>query len=139
MDESRPSIASGAKLRKPAARHLKAYSSMIAVCSSRHKWWTPIWLSDCVARRRYVVAIGRALFLPRRTPQPPLEITRLSKDFWHGFWANKLAMMGRRGVVVYSRTLVYRNKTLQVPGFGNHSFLSGEEKGIDVALIFSQD
>jgi uncharacterized LabA/DUF88 family protein len=76
--------------------------------------------------------------------------------FWHGFWANKLAMMGRRGVVVYSRPLVYRNKTLQVPGFGNHTFLSGEEKGIDVrlaldaldaahrnefdvALIFSQD
>lgn len=76
--------------------------------------------------------------------------------FWHGFWANKLAMMGRRGVVVYSRPLVYRNKTLQVPGFGNHTFLSGEEKEIDVrlaldapdaahrnefevALIFSQD
>jgi uncharacterized LabA/DUF88 family protein len=76
--------------------------------------------------------------------------------FWHGFWANKLAMMGRRGVVVYSRPLVYRNKTLQVPGFGNHTFLSGEEKGIDVrlaldaldaahrnqfdvAMIFSQD
>jgi uncharacterized LabA/DUF88 family protein len=76
--------------------------------------------------------------------------------FWHGFWANKLAMMGRRGVAVYSRPLVYRSKTIQVPGFGNHTFLSGEEKGIDVrlaldaldaahrhrldvALIFSQD
>ena len=23
--------------------------------------------------------------------------------FWHGFWSNKLAMMGRRGVVVFSR------------------------------------
>jgi uncharacterized LabA/DUF88 family protein len=76
--------------------------------------------------------------------------------FWHGFWANKLAMMGRRGVRVYSRALVYRNKTIAVPGFGSHTFLSGEEKGIDVrlaldaldaahrdecdvALIFSQD
>lgn len=76
--------------------------------------------------------------------------------FWHGFWSNKLAMMGRRGIVVYSRTLVYRTKTIDVPGFGPHSFLSGEEKGIDVrlaldaldaahrnefdvALIFSQD
>jgi hypothetical protein len=29
--------------------------------------------------------------------------------FWHGFWSNKLAMMGRRGVAVYSRPLVYRN------------------------------
>ena len=76
--------------------------------------------------------------------------------FWHGFWSNKLAMMGRRGVVVYSRPFVYRNKTIQVPGFGSHTFPSGEEKGIDVrlaldaldaahrnqfdvALIFSQD
>jgi uncharacterized LabA/DUF88 family protein len=76
--------------------------------------------------------------------------------FWHAFWANKLAMMGRRGVGVYSRPLVYRNKTVEVAGFGNYTFLSGEEKGIDVrlaldaldaahrnefdvALIFSQD
>ena len=76
--------------------------------------------------------------------------------FWHGFWSNKLAMMGRRGVAVYSRSLVYRNKTIQVPGFGPYTFLAGEEKGIDVrlaldaldaahhrrfdvALIFSQD
>lgn len=76
--------------------------------------------------------------------------------FWNGFWSNKLAMMGRRGIEVYSRPLVYRHKTIAVPGFGNHTFLSGEEKGIDVrlaldaldsahrfefdvALIFSQD
>ena len=76
--------------------------------------------------------------------------------FWHGFWSNKLAMMGRRGVVVYSRPLVYRNKTIQVPGFGAHTFLAVRRKGIDVrlaldaldaahrnefdvALIFSQD
>ena len=65
-------------------------------------------------------------------------------------------MMGRRGVAVYSSPLVYRSKTIQVPGFGSHTFLNGEEKGIDVrlaldaldaahrnrldvALIFSQD
>src|SRR5690348_11595970 len=36
--------------------------------------------------------------------------------FWHGFWSNKLAMMGRRGVTVYSRPLVYRTKTIQIPG-----------------------
>jgi uncharacterized LabA/DUF88 family protein len=76
--------------------------------------------------------------------------------FWHRFWSNKLAIMGRRGAIVYSRPLVYRNKTIQVPGFGNYTFPSGEEKGIDVrlaldaldaahrhqfdvALIFSQD
>jgi len=54
--------------------------------------------------------------------------------FWHGFWSNKLAIMGRRGVVVFSRALVYRNKTIQVPGFGAHTALTGEEKGIDVRL-----
>ncbi len=53
---------------------------------------------------------------------------------WHAFWSNKLAMMGRRGVVVFSRPLVYRDKTVQVPGFGPHTFLVGEEKGIDVRL-----
>ena len=58
--------------------------------------------------------------------------------------------------MVYSRQLVYRNKTIEVPGIGPHTFPSGEEKGIDarlaldaldaahrdefdVALIFSQD
>jgi uncharacterized LabA/DUF88 family protein len=76
--------------------------------------------------------------------------------FWHGFWSNKLAMMGRRGVTIYSRPLVYRDKTVQVPGFGPYTLQAGDEKGIDVrlaldaldsahrnqfdvALIFSQD
>ena len=54
--------------------------------------------------------------------------------FWHGFWTNKLAMLGRRGAVVYSRPLVYRNKTIQLPSGGQHRFLSDEEKGIDVRL-----
>jgi hypothetical protein len=54
--------------------------------------------------------------------------------FWHGFWSNKLAIMGRRGVQVYSRPLVYRNKTIAVPSFGDYTFLNGEEKGIDVRL-----
>ena len=76
---------------------------------------------------------------------------------WNTFWTKKLAALGRSpNVTVYSRPLVYRNKTLQVPGFGPHTVLSGEEKGIDVrlaldvldaahcnkfdvALIFSQD
>ena len=75
---------------------------------------------------------------------------------WHGFWTNKLAMMGRRGVTVYSRSLVYRNKTVKLPDGATHTVLTGEEKGIDVrlaldvldlahrnefdvALIFSQD
>src|SRR5262249_19177719 len=54
--------------------------------------------------------------------------------FWDGFWSNNLAMIGRRGVVVLSRSLVYRSKTVQVPVFGPHTLLAGEEKGIDVPL-----
>lgn len=65
-------------------------------------------------------------------------------------------MMGRQGVWLFSRPLRYRNRIVNLPGGGQHSFLSGEEKGIDVrmaldivrmargheydvALIFSQD
>jgi len=72
------------------------------------------------------------------------------------FWNAKLAAMGRQGIVVYSRALRYRNKTVRLPDGSIHSFLHGEEKGIDVrialdvigmavrneydvALVFSQD
>ena len=75
--------------------------------------------------------------------------------FWHDFWSNRLTAMGRT-VKCYSRPLVYRTKMIEVPGHGKHSFVVGEEKGIDVrlaldaidaahrgdldvALIFSQD
>lgn len=75
---------------------------------------------------------------------------------WHFFWTHKLAAMGRRGVVVYSRSLRYRNRRVSLPDGTHHSFLTGEEKGIDVrialdvialahrgeydvALVFSQD
>ena len=64
--------------------------------------------------------------------------------------------MGRQGVHVFSRPLRYRNKVVHLPNGSTHTFLSGEEKGIDVriaidvirlghhkdydvALIFSQD
>jgi uncharacterized LabA/DUF88 family protein len=72
------------------------------------------------------------------------------------FWSNKLASMGRQGIVVYSRALRYRNKTVKIAGGATHTFLHGEEKGIDVrialdvigmavrneydvAVVFSQD
>ena len=75
---------------------------------------------------------------------------------WHSFWTHKLAAMGRRQVVVFSRPLRYRNRKVTLPDGTQHSFLTGEEKGIDVrialdvialahrreydvALIFSQD
>jgi uncharacterized LabA/DUF88 family protein len=76
--------------------------------------------------------------------------------FWSHFWLHKLAMLGRQGVVVYSRSLRYRNRRVRLPDGIEHTYLAGEEKGIDVrialdivrmahrsayevALVFSQD
>jgi len=76
--------------------------------------------------------------------------------FWNNFWTHKLAVLGRQGVQVFSRSLRYRNRVLKLPDGSEHSFLAGEEKGVDVriaidvirmahrreydvALIFSQD
>ena len=53
---------------------------------------------------------------------------------WNSFWTRKLAKMGRQGVVVYSRSLRYRNRTINLPDGTQHSFLTGEEKGIDVRI-----
>ena len=75
---------------------------------------------------------------------------------WHKFWTAKLAVMGTRGVRVYSRSLRYRNQTLRLPDGRTYTMLIGQEKGIDirialdivhaanhnecdVALVFSQD
>lgn len=75
---------------------------------------------------------------------------------WNRFWTNKLASMGRQGITVFSRPLRYRNKVVSLPDGTTHSFLHGEEKGIDVrialdligkavrneydvAIVFSQD
>ncbi len=43
-------------------------------------------------------------------------------------------MMGRLGVAVDSRPLVYCNKTIDVPTFGPYTSLAGEEEGIDGRL-----
>src|SRR2546422_10753207 len=51
---------------------------------------------------------------------------------WHHFWSAKLAVMGRQDVHVYSRSLRYRNRTVHLPDGTTHTFLAGEEKGIDV-------
>lgn len=54
--------------------------------------------------------------------------------FWHHFWIHKLAAMGRQGAVVFSRPLRYRNRTVTLPNGTQHTFLTGEEKGIDVRI-----
>lgn len=65
-------------------------------------------------------------------------------------------MLGRQGVAVYSRPLRYRNRRVRLPDGTEHTYLAGEEKGVDVrialdivrmahrreydvALVFSQD
>ncbi|PIP65246.1 NYN domain-containing protein [Candidatus Peregrinibacteria bacterium CG10_big_fil_rev_8_21_14_0_10_49_16] len=53
---------------------------------------------------------------------------------WHKFWTAKKLTMARAGVHVYSRPLRYRNKTVTLPDGTSHSFLVGEEKGIDVRI-----
>lgn len=53
---------------------------------------------------------------------------------WNHFWSGKLAVMGKQGVKVFSRSLRYRNRTIQLPDGSSHSFLVGEEKGIDVRI-----
>jgi uncharacterized LabA/DUF88 family protein len=78
------------------------------------------------------------------------------KPHWNQFWNSKLAVMGTRGVVIYSRELKYSNQPVKLPDGSLRTELVGREKGIDirialdvvrlarknefdVALIFSQD
>lgn len=83
-------------------------------------------LSECVCATR-TWNLSRARFY---TGVPDIA----DDPFWNGFWTSKLAAMGRQRVKVFSRSLRYRNKTVEIPGYGKHTFLSGEEKGIDVRL-----
>ncbi len=76
--------------------------------------------------------------------------------FWNHFWAGKFRTMSRQGVQVFGRSLRYRNRTVRLPDGTKYSFLTAEEKGIDVriaidiitmthrneldvAIVFSQD
>ncbi|WP_188237884.1 NYN domain-containing protein [Sphingopyxis sp. LK2115] len=56
------------------------------------------------------------------------------KPFWNHFWVAKAAQMARQGVHVYTRSLRYRNKKVRLPDGTEHSFLDGDEKGIDVRI-----
>jgi NYN domain len=42
--------------------------------------------------------------------------------------------MGREGVHVFTRPLRYRNKQITLPDGSTHTFLDGDEKGIDVRV-----
>ena len=54
--------------------------------------------------------------------------------FWSRFWSARLGVMGHQSVHVFSRPLRYRTKTVWLPDDSTHSFLTGEEKGIDVRI-----
>ncbi len=53
---------------------------------------------------------------------------------WHNFWTNKLRAMGRQGVKIFSRGLRYRNQVIRLPDGKEHTFLIGQEKGVDVRM-----
>ncbi len=55
-------------------------------------------------------------------------------QFWSDFWTRKLATMGQKGISIYSRKLRYRNQTVSLPNGQAHTFLVGQEKGIDVRI-----
>ena len=54
--------------------------------------------------------------------------------FWYTFWTGKLAVMGKQGVVVFSRPLRYRTRSVRLPDGSEYTFLAAEEKGIDVRI-----
>jgi uncharacterized LabA/DUF88 family protein len=54
--------------------------------------------------------------------------------FWNHFWIGKLAVMGKAGITVFSRPLRYRNDTVKLPDGSTHTYLRGDEKGIDVRI-----
>ena len=59
---------------------------------------------------------------------------RADDSNWHDFWSKKLAVMGRQGVVVFTRPLRYRNRVVRLPDGSSHAYLTREEKGIDVRI-----
>ena len=78
------------------------------------------------------------------------------KDPRHAFWSNKLANLGRRGIVLFSKPLRYHLEEVTLPDGSTSRVRVPVEKGVDVrlaldvvrlafanrydvALIFSQD
>lgn len=78
----------------------------------------------CVARAWTLVQARFYTGIPDFTDNP----------FWHRFWEAKLRAVSWQGVHIYSRALRYRNKTVKLPDGSTHTFLAGEEKGIDIRL-----
>ena len=54
--------------------------------------------------------------------------------FWHNFWTRKQALMGQKGVEIFTIKLRYRNQTVKLPNGQLYTFLVGQEKGVDVRI-----
>ena len=92
----------------------------------RHPNYDPLKLADEVCRRQ-----GWTLAEARFYTGFP---DRFDDPVWNHFWTAKLGQMGRKGVVTFSRPLRYRNQTVRLPDGTEHTFLVGQEKGVDVRL-----
>jgi uncharacterized LabA/DUF88 family protein len=58
-----------------------------------------------------------------------------SRDpFWYNFWTAKLAVMGRQGVKVFTRSVRYRRRIVRLPDGTEQDIPVAEEKGIDVRI-----
>jgi hypothetical protein len=110
--------------------------------------YDPLALADRVCRSKGWILRQTCFYTGLPSP--------IDDPFWNGFWAAKLAVMGTRGVITYSRHLKYRNQVVNLPDGRQTTVLVGQEKGIDVrialdvvrmaldrhydvAVVFSQD
>jgi len=59
-----------------------------------------------------------------------LNADRTVSEAGHRLFRRPEPLSGR-GATIYSRSLAYRNKVVRLPGGAEHSYLSGEEQGID--------
>ena len=86
-----------------------------------------------------ILALGRALCRPRRWQLMQTRFytgfpTVSASPFWARFWERKLARLGRKGVVTFSRPLRYRNHTVRLPDATTFTMRTAEEKGVDVRI-----
>lgn len=142
-------------LVEPAIKKAVAFidgQNLFHPCKAAFGYYYPNYdiqkLSECVARMRGWNLTGVHFYtgVPDSSDDPR----------WNKFWINKMRVMGRQGIQVFSRPLRYRNKSVTLPDGSLHTFLHGEEKGIDVrialdvigkavrkeydvAIVFSQD
>jgi uncharacterized LabA/DUF88 family protein len=58
----------------------------------------------------------------------------MDRPEWNQFWSAKLAVLGTRGVVCFTRPLRYRNQIFRNLDGSSSSVIVGQEKGIDVRI-----